>query len=123
MHPGSVVNTNRSGPNSFSASLVKPRNHFKGVRIPKESIMNRKSRVAVLSVLLFAAPAVATSANTESMFPSDAEASYALAPTDTYADQQARKNGGEASEVWGVGKRQGPQPHDAFPFGGGQIDD
>ena len=85
--------------------------------------MNLKSAIAVLSVLLFAAPGVATSANTDSVFPADAEASYTLAPADTYADQQARKNGGDASEVWGVGKRQGPQPHDAFPFGGGPIDD
>jgi hypothetical protein len=62
------------------------------------------------------------SANTDVPYPSDAEANYSLAASDTYADQQARK-GTEESEGWGVSKRQQPKPHDPFPFGGGPVDD
>ena len=55
-----------------------------------------------------------------SPYPMDAEASFALPPTDTYADHQARM--GEAPNVWGVSRRV-VEPHDPFPFGGGYIDD
>jgi hypothetical protein len=55
-----------------------------------------------------------------SPYPMDAEANYALPPTDTYADQQARM--GETPNNWGVSRRV-VQPHDPFPFGGGYIDD
>ena len=84
--------------------------------------MKSKAQFAVLSVLLLAVSGAA-SANTESVFPSDAEASYDLPALDTYADRMARAGIGEPSEVWGVGRRAGPQPHDAFPFGGGPVDD
>ena len=75
-------------------------------------------KLAVASVLFAASAGAAYS----QPFPADAEAPYVIAPSDTYADMQARK-GGERSEVWGVGKRQSPTPHDPFPFGGGVIDD
>jgi hypothetical protein len=55
-----------------------------------------------------------------STFPSDAEASYDLPAPETYADSAART--GETPDVWGVSRRMA-QPHDAFPFGGGYIDD
>lgn len=55
-----------------------------------------------------------------STFPSDAEASYTLPALETYAERTARV--GETPNVWGVSRRT-PQPHDAFPFGGGYIDD
>jgi hypothetical protein len=73
-------------------------------------------KLAVVSVLFFAANGAYAA------FPSDAEASYAIAASNTYADMQARK-GGEQSQAWGVGKRQAPTPHNAFPFGGGPVDD
>ena len=78
---------------------------------------------AALVSIVFAAQGAAYSAGMESPFPSDAEASYNLPALDTYADIQARKGGEQQSEVWGVGKRQGPSPHDPFPFGGGPVDD
>jgi len=80
-------------------------------------------QIAVVSVLLFAAQGAAYSGGMESPFPSDAEASYSLPALDTYADMQARNGGSEQSEVWGVGKRQSPTPHNPFPFGGGPVDD
>ena len=55
-----------------------------------------------------------------STFPSDAEASYELPAIETYADRMARA--GETPDVWGVSRRTAA-PHDAFPFGGGYIDD
>lgn len=82
----------------------------------------KRAQMAVVSVLLFAVQGAAYAQGVESTFPADAEASYNLPALDTYADMQARK-GGDPQEVWGVGKRQGPEPHDAFPFGGGPIDD
>jgi hypothetical protein len=85
--------------------------------------MKRKSHLAVLSIVMFAAHGAAISASVESPFPSDAEASYDLLAPDTYADQQARAGNDGGSESWGVGRRQAPMPHDPFPFGGGYIDD
>ena len=81
----------------------------------------KRAQAAVVTVLLFAAHGAAYAAG-QSTFPADAEASYSLPAPDTYADMHARK-GGEQSEVWGVGKRGTPVPHDAFPFGGGPTDD
>ena len=74
-------------------------------------------KLAVVSVLVFAAQGAA-----HAQFPADAEASYSISARNTSADVQARKSG-EQSEVWGVGKRDVPTPHNAFPFGGGVIDD
>ena len=71
--------------------------------------MNRKAQVLALSVLLFGFQHVAISA-----YPADAEASYNLPALETHADR--------ASAMWGVSERNSV-PHDAFPFGGGQIDD
>jgi hypothetical protein len=85
--------------------------------------MKRKSHLAVLSVVMFAAHTMAFSANVESPYPSDAEASYSLPALDTYAEQQARNANGGVAESWGVGKRQVPTPHNPFPFGGGYVDD
>ena len=53
-------------------------------------------------------------------YPSDAEASFNLPALQTYADRQAGV--GESSSTWGVSKRE-VQAHNAFPFGGGYIDD
>ena len=77
----------------------------------------KATKLAVASVLIFAAQGAAYA-----QFPADAEAPHGIVASDTYADMQSR-NGGAPSEVWGVGKRQSPTPHDAFPFGGGVIDD
>ena len=62
-------------------------------------------KLAVVSVLVFAANGA------YAQYPADAEAHYSMAGT------------AQQSEAWGVGKRQAPTPHNAFPFGGGQIDD
>ena len=83
--------------------------------------MKRKSHLALLYVLMFAAHGAAYAAS-ESPYPADAEASISLPAMDTYADQQARKANG-VSENWGVGRRQPPTAHDPFPFGGGYQDD
>jgi hypothetical protein len=53
-------------------------------------------------------------------YPSDAEASSDLPALQTYAERQAGV--GESSPTWGVSKRE-VQAHNAFPFGGGYIDD
>ena len=53
-------------------------------------------------------------------YPADAEASYDLAALQSYAEMQAAVGATGAS--WGVSKRQ-VEPHNAFPFGGGYIDD
>ena len=82
--------------------------------------MNRKAQLLVLSVLMFGVQSVALSASTDSPYPADAEASHDLQALDTYADRHARM--GESPAAWGVSKREG-QPHDAFPFGGGPVDD
>lgn len=73
--------------------------------------MNRKAQLLVLSVLVFGLQNVALAS-----YPADAEASYDLAAMETYADKQAGSS-------WGVSERRSVQPHDVFPFGGGQIDD
>jgi hypothetical protein len=53
-------------------------------------------------------------------YPSDAEASFDLPASQTYAERQAAM--GESSLAWGVSKRE-VQAHNPFPSGGGQIDD
>ena len=85
--------------------------------------MKRKLQAVTGSVLLFVVHGAAVSAMTDTPFPSDAEASYSLPALDTYADKMARNGGDAKSEVWGVCKRQSVTPHDAFPFGGGPVDD
>jgi hypothetical protein len=83
---------------------MKPRQQHKGVHSNlKEQIM-KHIKLAVISVLVFAANGA------YAQYPADAEASYSMAGT-------------AQSEAWGVGKRAVPTPHNAFPFGGGQIDD
>jgi hypothetical protein len=75
----------------------------------------KRIHLFVLSVLAFGLMGVAQA----SPFPADAEASYSLPASETYADRQAGK--GESSS-WGVSKRS-VEPHNAFPFGGGYIGD
>ena len=58
----------------------------------------------------------------QATFPSDAEASYDLPALETYADRMARIGDSNVAEVWGVSRRQ-VEAHNAFPFGGGYIDD
>ena len=77
----------------------------------------KRNQLLVLSVLMFGVQSVA-SANTESPYPADAEASYNLPAIESSAAAQTRMS----DATWGVGKRE-VQPHNAFPFGGGQIDD
>ena len=57
-----------------------------------------------------------------SPFPSAGEETYALPEGETYAERMARLGDTTGAEVWGVSKRQ-VIPHDAFPFGGGPVDD
>jgi hypothetical protein len=75
----------------------------------------KRNGLFVLAVLAMGLQGVAQA----QPFPSDAEASYHIAPLDTYADAKAR---GEGSAAWGVSKRQ-VEPHNPFPFGGGYVDD
>ena len=77
--------------------------------------MKRKTQLLVLSVVMFGVQSVA-SATTESPYPADAEASHNLPAIETYA-------AGDSSAIWGVSKREQGQPHNAFPFGGGPVDD
>ena len=84
--------------------------------------MNRKLQAAVLSVVLFAVQGAA-SANADSPYRADAEASYNLPAKDTYADQHARNGMSAESDQWGVGRRPAPTAHKPFPFGGGPVDD
>ena len=63
-----------------------------------------KAQLLAVSALLFGLQNVALAT-----YPADAEASYNLPALETGA-------------TWGVSERQSV-PHDAFPFGGGQIDD
>jgi hypothetical protein len=79
-------------------------------------LIMKATQLFVLPVLAFALQGVTQAAP----YPSDAEASYNLAALETYADQQSGL--GEGAAVWGVTKREA-RPHDAFPFGGGYIDD
>ena len=58
----------------------------------------------------------------QATFPSDAEASYDLPAIQSYAERMAGTGNNAGAEVWGVSRRQ-VTPHDAFPFGGGPIDD
>jgi hypothetical protein len=85
--------------------------------------MKRKTVLAVASLLTLAVHGAAFSANTDSPYPADAEASFSLPALDSYAEQQARQANAQPPEQWGVGKRQQPTPHDPFPFGGGYHDD
>ena len=57
-----------------------------------------------------------------SPFPSAGEETYALPEAETYAERMARQGDTNGAEVWGVSRRQ-VIPHDAFPFGGGPVDD
>ena len=78
----------------------------------------KRNHWMVLSVLTLSLASGAAQAT----FPSDAEASYDLPALETHADRYARVANGGSDEAWGVSKRE-VQPHNAFPFGGGQIDD
>jgi hypothetical protein len=71
-------------------------------------------KLVVFSVLALGLQGVA-----HATYPSDAEASFDLPALQTYAERQAM---GESTAAWGVSKRE-VQPHEPFPFGGGQIDD
>jgi hypothetical protein len=83
--------------------------------------MKRNIQVLVFSVLTFGLSGAALSATNDSPFPADSsEFSYTLPAKESYAERQARM--GEKSEVWGVSKREPAQPHNPFPFGGGQVD-
>ena len=73
----------------------------------------KRSQLLVLSVLALGLQGVAQA----SPFPADAEASISLPALETYADRYSG-----ASTSWGVSRRM-VQPHDPFPFGGGNIDD
>jgi hypothetical protein len=79
----------------------------------------KRSQLLLLSILAIGLPGGAGLVRAET-YPADAEARYDLPALETYADRHARR--GDQTEVWGVGRRQ-VQPHDAFPFGGGHIDD
>jgi hypothetical protein len=74
----------------------------------------KRINLFVLSVLVFGLQGVA-----HATYPADAEASYSLPASETYADRQAAKS---ESSTWGVSKRS-VEPHNPFPFGGGYIDD
>jgi hypothetical protein len=103
-------------------SLVQALFIIEACTLPKESIMKRTMKLAVLSSLVFAVQG-AVAATLDQPYPSDAEASYSLPAPDTYADRMARAGrADEESQAWGVGKRQ-VTPHEPFPFGGGFIDD
>ena len=84
--------------------------------------MKVKTQLLVLSsVLLFGAQGAAYSAS-ESPFPAAAnEESYYLPAIESHAERHARM--GEQSESWGVSKRERVEAHNAFPFGGGPVDD
>ena len=59
----------------------------------------------------------------QATFPSDGEAErYTMPAPDSYAEDMARAGDTTGAEVWGVSRRQ-VVPHDAFPFGGGPVDD
>jgi hypothetical protein len=77
----------------------------------------KRNLLLVSSVLAFGLQSAIVQA---SPYPADAEASYNLAANETYAAPSVR--GGDGSEAWGVSRRV-VQPHNPFPFGGGQIDD
>jgi hypothetical protein len=49
-------------------------------------------------------------------------AAQATYPADAEWSQLQFKRAASSSEAWGVSKRQ-VEPHNAFPFGGGYIDD
>jgi hypothetical protein len=85
--------------------------------------MKKTSHLAVISVLMFGVSGTVFSENSESPYPSDAEAPISLPSVDRYTDQQARMVESESSEAWGMGKRAVPTAHNPFPFGGGYQDD
>ena len=58
----------------------------------------------------------------QAAFPSDAEASYDLPAIQSYAERMASLGDTTGAEAWGVSRRQ-VAAHEAFPFGGGPIDD
>ena len=73
-------------------------------------------QMLVLSVLTFGLQGGVAQAT----YPADAEASFSLPALESYAERHALT--GDSSAAWGVSKRE-VQPHNAFPFGGGYIDD
>ena len=78
-----------------------------------------KKQLLVLSALVAGLQIAAAQA---SPFPADAEQSYDLPAIESYAARMARLGDTTGGEVWGVSQRQ-VIPHDAFPFGGGPVDD
>jgi hypothetical protein len=83
--------------------------------------MKRKIQLLVLSsVLILGVQNVAIAMST-SPYPADAEASFSLPAIESHAERSARS--GESAEAWGVSKREAVQAHNAFPFGGGPVDD
>jgi hypothetical protein len=75
----------------------------------------KRTQLLVLSVLALGLQGVA-----HATYPADAEASFDLPALQTYAERHAGV--GDASGAWGVSMR-AVTPHNAFPFGGGYIDD
>ena len=73
-----------------------------------------------LLLLLVPAVALLSAASAEIPYPVDVETSVTVPTPDTYVQRHARLD--EATEIWGVGRRP-VMPPDAFPFGGGYIDD
>lgn len=78
-----------------------------------------KKQLLVLSALVAGLQIAVAQA---SPFPSDAEQPYVVAANESYAERMTRLGDTTGAEVWGVSRRQ-VTPHDAFPFGGGPIDD
>lgn len=81
---------------------------------------NKLFAVSVLALGLNSVGVGAAVANDVSGYPADAEASFTLPALESRADRIARL--GDASETWGVSRRE-VQAHDPFPFGGGPVDD
>ena len=75
----------------------------------------KRTQLFVVSVLALGLQGVA-----HATYPSDAEASFNLPALQTSAERHAGV--GDRADVWGVSMR-AATPHNAFPFGGGYIDD
>jgi hypothetical protein len=73
----------------------------------------KRTQLFVVSVLALGLQGVA-----HATYPTDAEASFNLPALQTSAERHA----GVGDGAWGVSMRSAT-PHDAFPFGGGYIDD
>lgn len=78
----------------------------------------KRTQLLVLSALVAGLQVSVAQAS----FPADAEASYDLPALETYADRMARIGDTSGAEVWGVSRRS-VEEHNAFPFGGGPVDD